>query len=131
MMKMRYQDIFTWYFSLVLLPVLLWSSLGDLHGYSGEDLKQLKLQHEDQGIGLGSAHADGEAGGKKDYQSVGGRKGAVSSESEPCSRIGIEVLEKGGNAADAVCPGHIKGLWRLNADTMTDGRNGDMYECDL
>jgi gamma-glutamyltranspeptidase / glutathione hydrolase len=30
------------------------------------------------------------------------RKGAVASESDICSHIGIELLEQGGNAADAV-----------------------------
>jgi hypothetical protein len=36
-------------------------------------------------------------------QTTGGdRRGAVASESDICSRIGIELLEQGGNAADAV-----------------------------
>jgi gamma-glutamyltranspeptidase / glutathione hydrolase len=31
-----------------------------------------------------------------------GKKGAVASESSVCSKIGIQMLEKGGNAADAL-----------------------------
>ena len=32
-----------------------------------------------------------------------GHTGAVASESDICSRIGINLLQRGGNAADAVC----------------------------
>lgn len=39
--------------------------------------------------------------GKVSISSESGRLGAVSSESAICSRIGIEMLETGGNAADA------------------------------
>lgn len=31
-----------------------------------------------------------------------GRLGAIASESSTCSRIGIDILQRGGNAADAV-----------------------------
>ena len=31
-------------------------------------------------------------------------RGAVASESAVCSRVGIDLLKAGGNAADAVCP---------------------------
>jgi hypothetical protein len=34
---------------------------------------------------------------------VPGHTGAVASESDICSHIGIDLLERGGNAADAVC----------------------------
>lgn len=34
--------------------------------------------------------------------------GAVASESSVCSRIGIDLIRDGGNAADAVCPSHLR-----------------------
>lgn len=37
-----------------------------------------------------------------EMRQAGDRKGAVASESDICSRIGIDLLEQGGNAADAV-----------------------------
>ena len=36
--------------------------------------------------------------------------GAVASENKICSRIGIDLLEAGGNAADAVCRKHSRFL---------------------
>ena len=42
-----------------------------------------------------------------------GHLGAVASESSVCSNIGIDILKKGGNAADAVCqsPASIPQAW--------------------
>ena len=37
-----------------------------------------------------------------EYRQEPGHLGAVASESEICSKIGIELLQAGGNAADAV-----------------------------
>lgn len=34
--------------------------------------------------------------------------GAVASESSVCSHIGIDLIRDGGNAADAVCPNHLR-----------------------
>ncbi len=48
---------------------------------------------------LAGAHTPSVAGAR-----VGSaRLGAVASESSVCSRIGVDLLEAGGNAADAVC----------------------------
>ena len=40
-----------------------------------------------------------EHGNTNDY---GGKRGAVASECAVCSRVGIDLLEKGGSAADSV-----------------------------
>lgn len=37
-----------------------------------------------------------------DESSLGAQLGAVASESDICSRIGVDLLKAGGNAADAV-----------------------------
>lgn len=34
--------------------------------------------------------------------------GAVASESSVCSHIGIDLIQDGGNAADAVCPNYLR-----------------------
>ena len=39
-----------------------------------------------------------------DQHEVKDRLGAVASESSVCSKIGIDLIKDGGNAADAVCP---------------------------
>jgi len=49
----------------------------------------------------------------------GGRLGAVASESSICSRIGVDLIKDGGNAADAVSAGSVilsKGLCSWVAD---------------
>ena len=52
-------------------------------------------------LALHSAFASVAPAKRKHYEEYH-KKGAVASESAVCSRIGIELIKKGGNAADAV-----------------------------
>ena len=51
------------------------------------------------------------ARGHRDFSDPGHDKlGAVASESAVCSRIGVELIENGGNAADAVRHTYTRGI---------------------
>lgn len=54
-----------------------------------------------------------------------GKLGAVASENAICSRHGTEILEAGGNAADAVSDNAFSSsLLNIESNCDPDGRNG-------